>query len=244
MHGYLWAKQVPLTGFGSHVNEVSGRVKNAALRCVEEAGRTVRYLQSSKDDKEAMARSIAREQKITAGPVCALTCGEPWWGFDMYRNRETKRLDLVQRSRKCLYVYQYGQHPVLGWLNARIQTWFPFSIQNCMKGRTWLARQREGVDMGYRQQDNCFPWVADGGQAQRLRNTPLQAKWPERLDGMAHLLNPIHEEIFARFPLHYDWSTYQSEWATDIVLGQAEELRLPAIPSQISGIRQKQNPPR
>ncbi len=225
MEGYLWANQVSLTGFGSHVNEISGRVKEAALRCVAEAGRTVRYLQSSKDDKEAIARSIAREQKISEGPVCALTCVEPCWGFDIYRNRETKKLDLVQRSRKCLYVYQYWQHPTLGWLNARIETWFPFSIQICMNGRTWLARQMDRAGIRYRQQDNCFPWVADWGQAQRLMSMHLQAKWPELLDGIAHLLNPIHEEIFHRFPLHYYWSTYQSEWATDIVFRKPEDLR-------------------
>jgi hypothetical protein len=225
MEGYLWANQVSLTGFGSHVNEISGRVKEAALRCVAEAGRTVRYLQSSKDDKEAIARSIAREQKISEGPVCALTCVEPCWGFDIYRNRETKKLDWVQRSRKCLYVYQYWQHPTLGWLNARIETWFPFSIQICMNGRTWLARQMDRAGIRYQQQDNCFPWVADWGQAQRLMNMHLQAKWPELLDGIAHLLNPIHEEIFHRFPLHYYWSTYQSEWATDIVFRKPEDLR-------------------
>jgi hypothetical protein len=66
---------------------------------------------------------------------------EPCLGFDIHRNRETKRLELVQRPRKCLYVYQYWEHPVLGWLHARIQTWFPFSIQIGMNGREWLARQ-------------------------------------------------------------------------------------------------------
>ncbi len=30
--GYLWAKQVPLTEFGKHVNEIILRVKEAALR--------------------------------------------------------------------------------------------------------------------------------------------------------------------------------------------------------------------
>src|SRR6476661_5557264 len=64
MNGYLWANQVPMTAFGSHVNEISGRVKAAALRCIEDAGRPVRYLQSSKDDKEKIARTIAREEKI------------------------------------------------------------------------------------------------------------------------------------------------------------------------------------
>jgi hypothetical protein len=225
MLGYLWANQVPLKGFGAHVNQISGRVKEAALRCMEQAGRAVRYLPSSQDDKEAIARAIAREQKITEGPVCALTCVEPCWGFDIYRNRDTKQLDLVQRSRKCLYVYQYWEHPVLGWLNARIETWFPFTIQICMNGRAWLARQMDRAGIRYRQQDNCFPWIADWEQAQRLMDTQLEANWPEVLDGIAHLLNPIHEEIFCRFPLRYYWSTYQSEWATDIVFGKAEDLR-------------------
>jgi len=225
MEGYLWANQVPMTRFGEHVNEVSARVKDAALRCVVAAGRTVRYLQSSKDDKEEIARAIAGKEKISQGPVCALTCVEPCWGFDVYRNRETKKLDLVQRSRKCLYVYQYWQHPVLGWLNARIETWFPFSIQVCMNGRAWLARQMDQAGTRYRQQDNCFPWITDWGGAQQLMDLQLHANWPELLDGIAGLLNPIHEEIFRRFPISYYWSTYQSEWATDIVFRRAEDLR-------------------
>jgi hypothetical protein len=200
-------------------------VKEAALRCVQEAGRTVQYLQSSKGDKEAIARAIARKDKITEGPVCALTCVEPCWGFDVYRNRETKKLDLVQRSRKCLYVYQYWQHPLLGWMNARIETWFPFSIQICMNGREWLARQMDRAGIGYRQQDNCFPWVADGKQAQQLMDMQLQTNWPELLDGIAGLLNPLHDEIFRRFPIQYYWSTYQSEWATDISFRTAADLK-------------------
>ena len=225
LEGYLWANQVPLKSFGAHVNEISGRVKEAALRCLRESGRPVLYLQSSQTDKEAIARSIARERNVVEGPVCGLTCVEPCWGFDIHRNRETKKLDLVQRSRKCLYVYQYWRHPKLGWLNARIQTWFPFSIQICMNGRSWLARQMEDAGLGYRQQDNCFPWVADWQRAQQLMDTQLEANWPELLGGLAANLNPIHEEIFRRFPIQYYWSTYQSEWATDIVFGKREDLR-------------------
>ena len=100
LEGYLWAVQVPLKEFGKHVNTVSGQVKEGALRCMLEAGRPVRYLPSSKDDKEKIARSIAQQDKVTEGPVCALTSVEPCWGFDIYRNRETKKLDLVQRPRK------------------------------------------------------------------------------------------------------------------------------------------------
>lgn len=94
-----------------------------------------------------------------------------------------------------------------------------------MNGRAWLARQMDRAGLRYRQQDNCFPWVADWGQAQQLMNQQLQAEWPDLLDGIAHWLNPIHAEIFRCFPLRYYWSTYQSEWATDIVFSKAEELR-------------------
>src|ERR1019366_4549286 len=62
--------------FGAHVNEVSGRVKDAALRCMVENGRPVQYLPSSKDDKEEVARSIARKDKVTQGAgVRANLCG-------------------------------------------------------------------------------------------------------------------------------------------------------------------------
>ena len=102
----------------------------------------------------------------------------------------------MQRPRKCLYVYQYWRDPRLGWLNARIQTWFPFSIQICMNGREWLACQMDRAGLGYRKQDNCFPWVADWEQAQPLMDRQLQTKWPKLLDEIAGHLNPIHDEIF------------------------------------------------
>jgi len=124
----------------------------------------VRYLASAKDDKEASARAIAGEQRLPQGR----------WGFDLYRNRENKTLDLVQRSRKCLYVYQDWQHQTFGWLNARIATWFPLSIQICMKGRAWLVRQLDSAGIAYQQQDNCFPWVADWsmpGSVRRVLDT-------------------------------------------------------------------------
>jgi hypothetical protein len=37
-------------------------------------------------------------------------------------------------------------------------------------------------------------------------------------DPLASQMNPIHERIFAHFPVSYYWSTYQSEWAMDPVV--------------------------
>src|SRR6266480_3520390 len=38
----------------------------------------------------------------------------------------------------------------------------PFSVQVCVNGREWLARQMDRVGMKYVRQDNCFPWIIIG----------------------------------------------------------------------------------
>jgi hypothetical protein len=225
MKGYLWAQKVLLKDFGDHVQQISEQVKRAALQCIEACGRPVQYLYSSLINKEEIARSIAQKDQVSQGPVCALTCVEPCLTFAVHSNRQTQKLDLVQRTRKCLFVYQYWQHPVLGWMNARLQTWFPFSIQICINGREWLARQLDQAKMAYQRQDNCFPWLADFAQAQQLMEQQLHTGWPQLLDEIARQLNPMHEQIFAAFPMSYYWSIYQSEWATDVVFRHRQDLQ-------------------
>lgn len=225
MKRYLWANQVLLKNFGEHADQVTGRLKEASLAAAKAQQRPVQYLASSKISKEEVARAIAARDRITNGPVCVLTSVEPCWSFDIHKNREKKKLELVQRERHCLFLYHYFLHPVFGFMNARIQTWFPFPIQICLNGREWLARQMDSAGLGYRRQDNCFPWVEDWGQAQQLMDSQLRVNWPGLLDGIAGQLNPIHDEVFAKYALSYYWSTYQSEWASDVVFREAATLR-------------------
>ena len=157
--------------------------------------------------------------------MCVLTCVEPCRSFEVYRDRDTKHLQLQPRIRKCLFLYHYLVHPVFGFLNARIQTWFPCSIQICLNGREWLAHQMDTIGLSYLRHDNCFPWVEDWLRAQQLMNEQLTVEWPALLDGIAGTLNPIHDEIFQGHPTRYYWSTYQSEWAIDISFRTAAVLR-------------------
>jgi hypothetical protein len=69
-----------------------------------------------------------------------------------------------------------------------------------MNGREGLARQMDSAGIDYQRQDNCFPWVSDWDQAQRLMDTQLRADWPKLLDRIAGGPNPIHDEIFQRYP--------------------------------------------
>jgi hypothetical protein len=53
----------------------------------------------------------------------------------------------------------------------------------------------------------------------------LKTKWPKLLNGIARQLNPIHAQIFRKHPISYYWSTYQHEWALDVVFYHAADLR-------------------
>jgi hypothetical protein len=225
MDRYLWANQVLLKNFGSHVERVSRRLKEASLTAAEALGRPVKYLTSSQVSKEKIARGIAVEDRIRHGLVCVLSCVEPCWSFEIHRNREKKKLELEPRYRKCLFLYHYWMHPIFGFMNARIQTWFPFPVQICVNGREWLAREMDATGLEYARQDNCFPWIADWAKAQRLMDNQLKAHWPTLLDGIGQQLNPIHGEMFQKHPVPYYWSTYQSEWAIDIIFRKAADLR-------------------
>jgi hypothetical protein len=222
---YLRSSHVMFKDFGTHVLDVSRRLKEASLAAALELDRVVRYVPSAAASKEDIARQIAAEQKIQSGLVCVLTSVEPCMSFQAVPNGETKKLDFKLEQRKCLHLYHYLIHPVFGFMNARIQTWFPFRIQICLNGREWLARQMDAAGMRYVRQDNCFPWIEDFAEAQRLMDQQLSTNWAEELNGIAAMLNPIHEEIFQHFHVNYYWSTHQSETAIDIRFPRGEDLK-------------------
>jgi hypothetical protein len=82
----------------------------------------------------------------------------------------------------------------------------------------------DDAGLGYVQRDNCFTWLEDPEQAQRLMDEQVQAAWPKLLNSIARDLNPLHEEMFRSWPIEYYWSTYQSEWATDILFRDTGSL--------------------
>lgn len=227
MMTYLGAARVLLKDFGAHALELSRRLREASEALARQSERPIRYLASSAVNKEEIARAIARADGIEQGLVCILTAVEPCLSYEIVRQREAKLLELEPRRRKCLHLYHYQVHPVLGFMHARIQTWFPFSIQVCLNGREWLARAMDAAGIGYVQRENCFVRLEEPARAQRLMDRQVQAAWPALLDGIARSLNPVHAAMFQAFPVAYYWSTYQSEWASDILFhDQATLARL------------------
>ena len=224
MQTFLLKAGVRLLDFKSFVLSTSERVKEAALREVREAKRPVRYLESSHIDKEDLARKLDAEHPGRQGPICALTVVEPCTSFEYHRSPVVAERGLKPRHRKCLHVYLYSRHPTFGFMNARIQTWFPFNIQVCLNGREWLAQALRRLGIRFQRIDNCFVRLQDAERAQHLLDQQLELDWARALTKIARTLNPLHREIFKPWPMDYYWSVYQSEWATDLLFEDPAEL--------------------
>jgi hypothetical protein len=232
LKGYLWAHQLGARDFGEHAEQISKRVKEAALAPMLAAGRPVRYLNSGKEDKQKIALRIAADDGVTEGPICALTAVELCSSYAIRRNPSSQQPELQIAPRKCLFVYQYWMHPVLGFMSVRLQTWFPFPLHIYMNGRLWLAQQMNRAGIRYLRHANCFPWIEDIPRAQELMNEQLKVNWGELLDPVSQRIHPLlFSELSLKYPMKYYWTCAESEWAMDFMFRNPEQLRrmVPAL---------------
>ncbi len=225
MEIYLYSCKVLIKHFGALAKELTEQIRQAAYRSFEQAKRPIRYLADSSLSKEDLARGLAQKDNIQSGPICLLACVEPCLSFHVRGDRQTKELRVVLEHSKCTHLYHYYQHPQFGQLHVRVQTWFPFSVDVCLNGRQWLARQMDQARIAYRQRDNCFIWIQDCGRAQELLDQQLRSNWAGLLDDLLQESHPLHQQITSRMNgLHYYWSASQSEYATDILFDQPKNL--------------------
>lgn len=222
--------------FGTFLQQATERLQEASLRTAREQGRPVIYLPSSQIDKEAQARAIAERDKITQGLVCVLTCVEPCTSVQIYRNRDTKRTEIRKHRTKCKHLYFYWIDPIFGFMHARLQTWFPLSLQVCINGREWLSRQMDRVGIRYERRDNCFTRIDDLSTAQQLAHEQTKIHWDTELGRIARLANPALSEILGAFRADYFWSLWQSEWATDVMFESQTALARIYRPLVLHGI--------
>ena len=224
MLGFLWHNRVLLKDFAHFAQETTARLKEASLAEAEALGRPVIYLESNRMSKEQAARNVFDQSPVERGLICIFKIVEPCTTYEIHRSREKQRLELRGHRGKCMHFYHYYLDPDFGFMNARIQTWFPFAIQIWVNGRSWLKTQLDRADIPYLQAGNCFPWLLDVVQAQRILDRLLKRAWPRTLDGFARQLNPAHPDIFRTVPMRYYWSIHQSEWATDVMFEDEKAL--------------------
>jgi hypothetical protein len=140
---FLYSQHVRMKDFSQYVVSLSERLVEHAKQLASKAGRPYVYLPSSKDSKEELALQIAERDSIKQGLIVVFACVEPCQSFDLRKDRATKHLKLVAKERKCQHLYFYYLDREFGLMHVRLQSWLPFSIQVCVNGREWLARQMD-----------------------------------------------------------------------------------------------------
>jgi hypothetical protein len=187
---FMGNQRVPFKGFGAFVEKFSAGVRRRTEAIAKRAGRPFLYLGWSRTDKEKLAREVIERDRIKEGLVCILSCVEPCQPFGIRRDREKRQLQLVARERKCLHLYFYFLNRDFGLMHIRLQTRLPLSIQVCVNGREWLARQMKRAGIEYEQQDNCFTSIADPARAQTLMDRLGDYPWAKWLNRRAQWVNP------------------------------------------------------
>lgn len=224
MEAYLNACGVLIKDFGAFAQKLSAQVRAASYQLAQKLGRPVEYLRSNQRSKEQIAKQIAQRDKIQGGLIVILSAVEPCLSYSVRGQRQTKEIHLALEMRKCLFFYHYFFHPIFGFMHARVQSWFPFTVDFCLNGREWLARQLDRTGIAYRRAENCFIAIDDWQRAQQLAERQLQTDWAKKLSAILDRVHPLHRAICAPIGQQYYWTASATEYATDIVFRDPKAL--------------------
>ncbi len=221
---FLSSQHVLYKHFKTFAEKVSNRVKEHAKAIAKRAGRPLIHIKSPKADKEGMARKIMAKDGIKEGLICVLTCVEPCQSYTMRGDAASKKLQLVAGQRQCLHIYFYFIDREFGLMHLRLQTWLPLTIQVCMNGREYLARQMDKAGIKYQRRDNCFTHIEDIPKAQAMMDRLVKRHWEGFLDKLAHRVNPWIAPKAGWNLKGYYWSVRQDEHATDVMFKDGKAL--------------------
>jgi len=224
MDRFMSSQRVLYKDFKPFVEKISERVKEHARQFAAAAQRPFIYLAFSGESKEERARQIMEQDQITEGLICVLSCLEPCRSFGIRRNPQSQRLYLIKSERKCLHLYFYFADREFGLMHVRLQTWLPLTIQVCLNGREYLARQMEQAGIAFEQQGNCFTRIADFRKAQQLSDQLTTRNWTKFLHALARKVNPWLDPKGEPVLRPYYWTIREGEYASDILFADQQTL--------------------
>jgi len=221
---FLSEEDVLLKDFGAYAEKITAKIKDNAVQMAKDASRPYIYLNSSKTSKEKTALEALENSPVDEGLICVIATVETCTSLDIYKNKETFKLELRNRQRKCLYLYFYYLDKEFGFMHVKLQTWFPFEIQVYINGREHLSKQLDKAGIGYKRYDNCFTHIDDIEKAQEIANKIESKKFSTTFDVFAQRVNPMIERITEIFGNGYFWCVDQCEYASDVMFNSRADL--------------------
>ena len=198
-------------------------VDDAAQYAAEASGEPITPVKSWRTRKEDLARERQRERGIQTGLIGVWSATESCYSYKARYCAQSGHPQLHGEWTKCKHLYFYFDHEDFGFMNIRLQTWFPYHLQIALNGRQWLRRGLEREGCGFVARGNKFVQLDDYALAQRLLDRQLDTRWEPMLDGLLQAVFPaMHDIVGPR--LSYYWTLWQSEWATDLIFPSTRHL--------------------
>jgi len=174
--------------------------------------------------KEKLAHEQQQKELISSGLIGVWSCLERGSSYRAVYCAEAGFPQLRHYQVQCKHLYFYFDDSEYGFMNIRLQTWFPYHIQICLNGREWLRRglEREGINFSVH--GNKFLHIVDYPKAQQLLDRQLDTLFTKLLNNFAKKIFPSMKNILGPY-LSYYWTLWQSEWATDFIFDTPASLK-------------------
>ena len=181
------------------------------------------HLNSWRDRKEKLAHEHQKKHGIENGLIGIWSCLETGKSYRAYYDPGAGKPCLRHYQVPCKHVYFYFDHQDYGFMNVRLQSWFPYHIQIAMNGREWLRRALEKAGIEFLCKGNKFLHVDDYTRAQEILNQQLDQRWNPVLNAFLPTVFPTMNQTVGPGMAYY-WTLWQSEWATDFLFRTPKEL--------------------
>ncbi len=121
-------------------------VDDAGQFAQNNCGHGITHLPTWRTRKESLAHE--RQQQIESGLTGVWSCLETGSSYRARYCQAAGYPQLQNYQTRCKHLYFYFNEPEPGFMNIRLQTWFPYHLQICLNGREWLRRslEKEKID--------------------------------------------------------------------------------------------------
>ena len=208
---------------GWMLSRTAGIVTDAENLSMRNCGVGIMPITSSRHRKESLAHDHQLRNNISSGLIGVWSAVESCVTFKARYDKTAGFPRLSRHWGKCKHLYFYYDHEDYGFMNIRLQTWFPYHIQIAMNGREWLRRSLEKIGVDHSVKGNKFSFIDDYQTAQRILDEQRNSHWTEILSGLLPDVFPSMKSVVGE-ELSYYWTLWQSELATDMIFDSPRRI--------------------
>ena len=205
------------------IEQSENLVQAANTYAIENCGHGIIPISTWRIRKEELAHEHQKKEQIENGLIGVWSCMETAFSYRAHFSKNIGYPQLQNYTTRCKHLYFYYDHHEYGFMNIRLQTWFPYHIQICMNGREWLRRGLEQQGIEFLAKGNKFMHISDYQKAQNFLDQQLDVRFADVLNGFVPMVFPMANEILGPH-LSYYWTMWQSEWATDLIFTSPKDL--------------------